>query len=376
MKVAYLGPYKDASGYGEAARGYIQALHHQGNYIDLYPIRFDNANFPDSAVIKEIDTYSLDEYDILIQHLAAPQLNKYVPPKLQGIPYKIAITTHETDRFPKDWVDAIAQSDGIIVPSYQNMVSLKQWAIKPPVTVVPHCFNAEKYEKKYPKLELKDVNEDTVKFYSIFQHTPKKGLDQLVQAYYLAFQDCPDEVTLILRVYINSEYTPTDTAKITQFINYFKQLIPLKKYPPIALISHHLNDKEVCSLHQHNDIFVTASKGEGWCIPAFDAMGFGSTPIAAPWGGMAHYIDSLVGFPLDYELVPCISMFTTRENWAQPLLSSLITQMQRAKFDFEHGKLDKKKSRARHRAQQYKIENSEITFKIKNLINGKYSNNN
>jgi glycosyltransferase involved in cell wall biosynthesis len=44
------------------------------------------------------------------------------------------------------------------------------------------------------------------------------------------------------------------------------------------------------NLHYTCDCFVMPSFGESWCIPAFDAMAMGKTPICTNIGGMADFI--------------------------------------------------------------------------------------
>ena len=44
-------------------------------------------------------------------------------------------------------------------------------------------------------------------------------------------------------------------------------------------------------LHHICDCFVMPSHGEAWCIPAFEAMLFGNTPICSNDGGPKEFID-------------------------------------------------------------------------------------
>ena len=61
-------------------------------------------------------------------------------------------------------------------------------------------------------------------------------------------------------------------------------------YKKEIIIAQRLSEEDMCRLHVTGDCFVAPSFGEAWCIPAFDAMGFGSTPICTNTGGMKDFL--------------------------------------------------------------------------------------
>ena len=78
----------------------------------------------------------------------------------------------------------------------------------------------------------------------------------------------------------------------------------------------------MCSLHATCDCLVAPSFGEAWCIPAFDAMGFGNTPICTNTGGMTDFLSGGGGMLVDAHPEPVFGMtetfadlYTGRENW-------------------------------------------------------------
>ena len=78
------------------------------------------------------------------------------------------------------------------------------------------------------------------------------------------------------------------------------------------------------------------SYGEAWCIPAFDALGFGKTPICTDVGGMADFLKNKGA-----SLVPGVSepvfgmtdtfddIYTGQEDWTRIDIRKLQSEMRR-----------------------------------------------
>ena len=104
----------------------------------------------------------------------------------------------------------------------------------------------------------------------------------------------------------------------------------LKLYPDEQLykeelfVTDYLSDNQIIQLHRACDCFVMPSYGEAWCIPAFDAMGFGKTPICTDIGGMSDFLSDGAGLLVSSTQEPVFGMTDTfqdicssREDWAQ-----------------------------------------------------------
>jgi glycosyltransferase involved in cell wall biosynthesis len=108
-------------------------------------------------------------------------------------------------------------------------------------------------------------------------------------------------------------------------------------YPSEVVIVQDMSDEEIMRLHKTCDCFVMPSFGEGWNIPAFDAMAFGKTPICTDTGGMTGFLQWEVtdnGLPQQYSAgwlvrsypTPCFGMqawaghdklYLANENWQE-----------------------------------------------------------
>ena len=158
--------------------------------------------------------------------------------------------------------------------------------------------------------------------------------------------------------------------------------LSLKKYKNIEdykedlIITDYLSEQELYGLHRACDCFVMPSYGEAWSIPAFDAMGFGKTPICSNTGGMADYLGG-AGILVEGRWEPVFGMgdtfedlFTGEENWYSVDINELrkaMRKMYEMRSEQESDKYAKMKRSGLSQAMKYSHEN--IGKLIKELLN-------
>jgi glycosyltransferase involved in cell wall biosynthesis len=59
-----------------------------------------------------------------------------------------------------------------------------------------------------------------------------------------------------------------------------------------------LGVEQLVELYQGADCFVLPTRGEGWCMPALEAMACGVPPIVTNWSGPQAFLNEQVGYPL------------------------------------------------------------------------------
>ena len=142
------------------------------------------------------------------------------------------------------------------------------------------------------------------------------------------------------------------------------------------IITDFLSEKDMCRLHKTCNCFVMPSYGEAWCIPAFDAMGFGNTPICSHGTGMRDFIQEDAGFLVPGRWEPVYGMtetftdlFTAEENWFSIDINELRRTMRKVydMYNDSDQKYSKMKQQGLLRAFEYSHEN--IGNKIKELLN-------
>ena len=314
MKIAYISPFKDCSGYAEAARNNLSALHKVGANIVARHIKFDSLDHTLTELQSKLMNGSLKDVDVVIQH-TTPNTTMIK----EGVT-NILYMAWETTMLPKSWPAIINKFDAVMVPCEQNVKALKVSGVTIPIFKVPHTFDLNKYNREGPPL----INMDNIKgnfiFYNICQLSKKKGIDRLLMAYLTEFK-AEEPVALFLKTYINANFGQDDTKKAAEYVIRIKEALKLDSYPKVFLNVQMLSDEQILDMHKNFDCMVAPSRAEGFCIPAFDAIASGTPTIVTNWGGFNEY--SAGCFLINYKLEPVMGMnhqsremYTGRELWA------------------------------------------------------------
>ena len=364
-KILYIAPVRDFSGYATAARGYVRALSDAGANLAVRPVRYDQADpgtaYQPTELERQLLRKDLKDVDVVIQHLT-PNEMRIAPGKIN-----IAVVAWETTRIPQYWVDKLNQFDAVITFCDASVSAFQDSGVNVPVHKVPHTFDIGSYNLDGVEPIVSPSDPDFLKsrfvFYNISQFSMKKGIDALLRAYLGEFHGQQDDVLLVLKTYVNMMVREDEQEKLKQYINNVKasMRLPAEGYPRVMLVTKTLTETQMQKLHRSGDCYVCSSRGEGWCIPAFDAMTYGNKLVTTLWGGMGEFacnteyveLDGSCGtipgkypvkhepkpnvYPVDYSMEPLIGqqhadpdLYTSFEKIAEPSVSSLMSQMRAA----------------------------------------------
>lgn len=328
-KLLYIAPLKDFSGYANAARGYVAALDKVGFNIVTRSIRYDSGDYKNSEKEEELATKGITNVDIILQHSTPNET------QVKDGVFNILYFAWETDKIPNEWVEKINQMDLVLVPCDENIRAARKSGVIVPIKKIVHTFNIDKYQENVEPFVMPNLD-DTFKFLAICQYSKKKGIDPLLKAYLSEFNP-EDKVTLMLKVYVGSSDTDNERNRMQGLVNAMKTILRIKEYPPIVLIHKVLSDKEIDRLYSTADCYCLPSRGEGWGIPHFDALGWGLPAIATNWGGPTEFINKDCGWLVDYHMSPVVEMphphdfmYTGKDNWAEPHVDDLKSSMREA----------------------------------------------
>jgi glycosyltransferase involved in cell wall biosynthesis len=357
-KILYIAPVRDFSGYATASRDYIRALDQAGANLVVRAIRYDQADpgtaYKATELERKLMKRDLNDVDVVIQH-TTPNEMRVTPGKIN-----IAIVAWETTRIPDYWVEKLNQFDAVITFCAASVNAFRDCGVSVPIYKVPHTFDIP----NYANLDDVDVivapsSPDFLKgrfmFYNISQFAAKKGVDILLRAYYGAFHGMGEEVILMLKTYIGMGNRNQEREQLQQYIAGVKQgmRLPEGGYPPVMLVTKTLTEEQMLKLHATGDCYVCSSRGEGWCIPAFDALTYGNKLVTTTWGGMGEFTqwsDTDAGspiprirpnvYPVNYLMEPLVGqqhadpeLYTGFDLIAEPSVSSMMEQMKNAYDD-------------------------------------------
>jgi glycosyltransferase involved in cell wall biosynthesis len=320
--IKYIAPVLDFSGYGEASRNYILALHEKGIPITVTPRNFDPSPPPiadeykretlNSLINKDID------YDTIIIHLT-PDL---YPHYIETGKYNIGFAAWETSLLPPKWVHTCNILNEMWVPCRWNKDSVKNSGVTVPVHIIPHGIDINLFDSAVGKeFSISTLDKSTFKFYSIFQWIHRKNPEGLLRSYFNAFDES-DNVALILKTY--RTVGGKDKGVIRDKILEIKKDMNIGAYPKVILVGDILSTAQMLGLHIYGDCCVGLHRGEGWGLPLFEAGLAGKPVIATSLGGNTEFMTKENSYLVDYQetYVSNMSSFNPwylgSGTWAEP----------------------------------------------------------
>ena len=282
MKVLYLGHYREKTGWSNAAINNILALDSIG--IDVVCKNVSLTGFigqvPDR--ILELENKDTQGVTHCIQHLLPHHLTSTSILK-KNVAYFVS---ESVDLQKNIWHEHLKLMDEVWVCNADQVENISKFADK--VKLLPHTFNCKSYT-------VGDVKKsDRFSFYNISDINQRKNIESIIRCYYHTFE-ISDHVQLILKVKkkgINPYSLQEGVENICREIK--KQMRKYnneEKYPVVKIIASEYTDKEIQDLHKSSHCYVGISRGEGWSIPAYEAMLYGNTPICSNEGGPKDFID-------------------------------------------------------------------------------------
>jgi glycosyltransferase involved in cell wall biosynthesis len=320
--IRYVGPMFDASGYAQACRGYILALHKLGVPITLDPISFEELKpslGKDEALLKSLVNRNID-YDVVIVHSTPEHWSRNVESDKVNIGYCV----WETDKLHPDWPAYINDNVQACMVSCEWSVDVyKNSGITVPVFSVPHGIEISEFEN-IPQYKVRGVKDNAYKFYSIFQFIERKNPMGILKAYWHAFQR-NENVALILKTY-RMNFSEEEKSAVRETIKRMKLLMPMDLYPPIYLVGDMLSRNEVLGLHKGSDCLISLDRGEGFGLVPFEAGACGNPIIVTGMGGVTEFAKPYNSYLVQYTMTPVFGMpqfpwYRGDQKWAEPDLS-------------------------------------------------------
>ena len=370
MKKLGLGPFKDMSGYATLARSYMRALLlvDDAENWSLACTKYDSGSR--SPLPKEIipclRRQINDEIETTVQIIT--------PNEMRAAPGKrnIGICCWETDRIPPHWAIQLNSFNELIVPCEANKETFKRSGVSIPIHVVPMpIFKDDFNTDDVVPYEILGVNpEEVTIYYNIAQWSHKKGIDAAIRSYFLAFQN-DESVLLVLKGYVGMHSQQGDAQKVAGAVQEIKGAMRLPKYPRIYITDTVMTEAGIQKLHKMGDCYLNTSRGEGWGIPAFEALCYGNELVTThntamlDWANdenshlVDSYLDSVHNMPH-----PDPALYTARENWYEPVIKSGAEALQ------NHFSSMKRNIDTQQEALFAKFDPATIGQKLKEIING------
>jgi len=329
MKILFIGHYREGSGYSEASFGYINALIAGGHDVICRAHKLNDSNTEIPRHIAELEKEIGDRVDIIIQHLL-PHNMSYIPGAKN-----IGICVHDTSSLRYcEWNRFLNCMDEVWIP---NTYTPWYGEITVPVKYVPHAFDTAKYAQQSESLDIKELGGSCI-FYTIAELNIRKNFRDTLIAFHTEFHS-NEPVNFIIKTSGNG-MSPEETHNVvSQSINQIKSDLKLypspEKYKPEIIITHRLSDEQIAMLHSSGYCYVNTSRGEGWCIPQFDAWAYGNRCIyySSPVNDYV-YMRNSSEYQVDCNATNCLgyketfgNLGTAREDWNESNIPDLRVAM-------------------------------------------------
>lgn len=313
MKILLESPIFTQSGYGEHSRLVYRALQRQDG-IDIYvnPLNWGATSWASSLSsiereeiiqnVKKLGQYTQSCKEKNTNPSFDVQIHVGIPSEFEKkAPYSICVTAGiETDRVSAEWLFRTHKGiDKLIVPSQhaKNGFEKTSYEVRNNATqqkTILEC--ASKIEVvPYPVKEIETVPLDfetttDFNFLAVALLGPRKNIENTVKWFCEEFRD--ENVGLIIKTGI-SKGGPIDKEKTVQHL---MKTLPnsSERKCKVYLLHGDLEEAEIHSLYNREDVgaFITATHGEGYGLPIFEAAYYGLPIVAPDWSAHVEFLSA------------------------------------------------------------------------------------
>jgi glycosyltransferase involved in cell wall biosynthesis len=370
MKILYIGHYKEGSGWSRAAIDLILAMDSVGIDVTCRNIKLTPNNPKINPRILELENKPLNNIDVCIQHVLPHHMVGTQKFK-KNIAYFVAESNSITHN---PWMVCLQNMDEVWVPNNDLAKTLAHDRIGKKVTVVPHAADIS---KGFIQQKFQFPDKNSFKFYYIGELNDRKNIESIVRCFHSEFATF-EPVSLVLKIKKHGVSTQSLTKHCEELCTIIKKELRMYKdinsYHKELIIADDLDDVLIDMLHNSCDCFIAPSHGEGWSIPAFDAMRYGKTPICSNEGGPRDFIDrnnpstgtlinGIYGI-CNHSDPAFMDIFTGREEWFIPSESEIKKSMRY----YYQNRLNIDRNAGPKMSEKFSYQN--IGNLIKGLLNG------
>lgn len=331
--VKYIAAIWDRSGYAEAARNYVLALHRAGVPVTVQVISFENNPPPLENVELSMELQKLCsrgiEYDTVIVHTTPdlyPRFRADYPDK-----FMIGMTVWETSLIHPKWVQCCNMMDAIMLPCQWNVEAFRASGVTKPISKVVHGLDPNLFSDIQPDFPLPGL-ENHFKFYSILQWHYRKNPIGMIRAYMRAFAS-GEKVAMILKTYRGEGPVHEEREFFKREIAEIGKHLPEDRRPVVHIIAESMSGRDMLRLYKTGDCLVSLHRGEGFgLVPAIAGLA-GKPVIATGATGNMEYMDTSNSYPIKYQWAKVTGMgnfnpwYLPDQNWTEPNVNDAADKM-------------------------------------------------
>jgi glycosyltransferase involved in cell wall biosynthesis len=193
---------------------------------------------------------------------------------------------------PAEWVrNARAAADRVWVPSaYVRERFVAAGLPAGIVEVVPNGFDPDRFSPEGPAMAL--PRQASCVFLFVGGTIWRKGVDLLLAAWEEAFGP-DDDVALVIKDFGTGTWYRGQTSQ-----SRVQEFAARSDIAPIVYLDEEIPAREMASLYRAADVLVAPYRGEGFCLPALEAMACGVPVIHTSTGPTREFVPESAGWAL------------------------------------------------------------------------------
>jgi glycosyltransferase involved in cell wall biosynthesis len=246
----------------------------------------------------------------------------------------VVYTSWERDRVGEPIVEWLNECAEVWVPCNRNREAFLNSGVKR-VRTVPCPYDPEAPgTAQIPFPRGNELVPDGRRFYSIGKWEPRKNHVLLLRAFVRAFGP-RDRASLLIKTSEWGEWRnyPSIERAMRELVHEASALgwTTEQLNRRIRIICDKLPVERIHKIHKENNIYVSASHGEAWDVPAFEAVSAGNR-LLYTWGGPEDFATPAEDIQIPYMLAPCHQQYGWEPDakWADVELDDLVSALRSA----------------------------------------------
>lgn len=269
------------TGYTQAAVDNIKSLEKNG--VDVY-LRCIHSRMVATGMLdyqkswlEKLLLKKRDSYSCTFLHAIPPRW-----PRGKIFKDKIALFVFENSHIPKEWIESLKSCSAVIVPSDFNYNSCIESGIKK-VFKVNHSLDFNIWNEDLPKL-VEYENIKKIKIITIGTWRERKNWKNM----FFAIVDMISNGTDLLWT-VKTDKSGAANSDMKKWLseNGYDHGVLDK----IKIDSRVVDECSVARLVKSHDLLLSASRGEGFCLPALQAAAIGIPVVCPKHGGYCEFFD-------------------------------------------------------------------------------------
>ncbi|MEM8962530.1 MAG: glycosyltransferase [Acidobacteriota bacterium] len=312
------GHLDSISGVARHASGFAHAI---SRHLDVAWVPLDPTRLPTSEPWRQwLEKGRADLSTTIGLGIGAPD----VMTRIRGR-RRIGWVVWETSRMPESRLRHLRDLDEIWTPTAWGRQILIDSGLRTiPIRVVPEGVDSDLFRP----IPQDGTGDRPFRFLCVGKWERRKGFDLLLRAWARAFTP-DDPVELILHTYDERNSGWSLDAALDELG--LGAHAPVHWSRPTRLLS-------LVLLYNRSDVFVSATRGEGWGLPIFEALACAKPVIAPAFGALDELLDDQVADRIETDSRPAAYGWDTSDDedvgfWGEPSVDHLVELLRRA---FEH----------------------------------------